>query len=86
MVSDPQADGADNSADSDPVAGELAKGAQKEVDRLKEQLRQAATQFYPDAPAYKSLQEQYADALQRLQDARKSLPAKARFHIVITGS
>ena len=79
MVETPKAAAADQAGSVD------LQSAQKELESLKAKLHQAELDFYPDAPALRSLQGQYADQAQRVRSLRSSLHLPVLVTVVITG-
>lgn len=77
MIEDPVA------ASGQTAAPELEK-AQTELESLKARVHQAELDFYPDAPALKDLQAQYADQVKRVQELRRQANPPAIVTVVLT--
>lgn len=59
---------------------------QNVLEQLKQRAHQASLDFYPDAPALKSLEAQYADQLKKVDQLRRSLKMPATVTVVLVGS
>jgi hypothetical protein len=80
MVEPPKASSASEAGSSDLTSAQTA------LDSIKQKLHQAELDFYPDAPALKSLRGQYADQLKLVEGLRRSLDLPVVVTVVLTSA
>ncbi|HWD42067.1 MAG TPA: hypothetical protein VG944_24730 [Fimbriimonas sp.] len=83
-VGEPEADPNSSATSSDQVESSEQRAAEIEAASLKKQLREASMSFYPDAPAVKSLQAQYTEALAKVNRFKSLTPQPLLISVVLT--